>query len=123
MALSSANSHLPSTLWPRQAGIFPPVGIYHPMWGAARHHTRHGDPSPAHSRSDGLSPLADESKPFLRLQLDHIGMTAEHHKTLLDSIAARNRYHGPREYCYRFAQPRRRPLCPGSHPPARWRDD
>ncbi len=71
-----------------RADITPPVGIYHPMWGAARHHRATGIHRPLTAEAMAFAPLADDGKPFLRLQLDHIGMTAEHHKTLLDSVTA-----------------------------------
>jgi len=68
--------------------ITPPVGIYHPMWGAARHHRATGIHRPLTAEAMAFAPLSDDGQPFLRLQLDHIGMTAEHHKALLDSVSA-----------------------------------
>ncbi len=67
--------------------ITPPVGIYHPMWGAARHHRATGIHRPLTAEAMAFASLGDGS-PFLRLQLDHIGMTAEHHRTLLAGVTA-----------------------------------
>ncbi len=56
-----------------RADITPPVGIYHPMWGAARHHRATGIHRPLSGEALAFAPLAG-GEPLLRLQLDHIGM-------------------------------------------------
>ncbi|MEZ4679124.1 MAG: neutral/alkaline non-lysosomal ceramidase N-terminal domain-containing protein [Caldilineaceae bacterium] len=71
-----------------RADITPPVGIYHPMWGAARHHRATGIHRPLTAEAMAFAPVGTEGAAFLRLQLDHIGMTASHHQALLAHITA-----------------------------------
>lgn len=71
-----------------RADITPPVGIYHPMWGAARHHRATGIHRPLTAEVIALAPLAAEEATVLRIQLDHIGMTASHHQALLAHVTA-----------------------------------
>ncbi|MCB0062384.1 MAG: neutral/alkaline non-lysosomal ceramidase N-terminal domain-containing protein, partial [Caldilineaceae bacterium] len=71
-----------------RADITPPVGIYHPMWGAARHHRATGIHRPLTAEAMAFAPLDREGTTLLRIQLDHIGMTASHHRALLAHITA-----------------------------------
>lgn len=68
-----------------RADITPPVGIYHPMWGAARHHQATGIHRPLTGEAMAFAPL-DGGKNGraiqLRLQLDHIGLEASQKEEL-----------------------------------------
>ncbi len=68
--------------------ITPPVGIYHPMWGAARHHRATDIHRPLSAEAVALAPLDQPDELRLRVQLDHIGMTASHHQALIAHITA-----------------------------------
>lgn len=67
--------------------ITPPVGIYHPMWGAARHHRATGIHRPLTAEAMVFAPLEASRLPIVRLQIDHVGMTAEHQASLIDLIS------------------------------------
>ncbi|MEZ4869824.1 MAG: hypothetical protein R3C14_51335 [Caldilineaceae bacterium] len=67
--------------------ITPPVGIYHPMWGAARHHRATGVHRPLTAEAMVFAPLDNARLPLLRLQIDHVGMTAEHQRSLIDLVS------------------------------------
>ena len=67
--------------------ITPPVGIYHPMWGAARHHRATGVHRPLTAEAMVFAPLGGDSPPILRLQMDHVGMTAEHQATVISMVS------------------------------------
>lgn len=75
-----------------RADITPPVGIYHPMWGAARHHRATGIHRPLTAEVMAFAPLTataeSSDKILLRIQLDHIYMSADHHRDLLAQITA-----------------------------------
>ncbi|MFN8439193.1 MAG: neutral/alkaline non-lysosomal ceramidase N-terminal domain-containing protein [Caldilineaceae bacterium] len=66
-----------------RADITPPVGMYHPMWGAARHHQATGIHRPLTGEAMAFAPLSG-GKPLLRIQLDHIGLEAAQQQTLLE---------------------------------------
>lgn len=82
----TATSHLQFGL--ARADITPPIGIYHPMWGAARHHRATGIHRPLTAEAMAFAPYNANGSTMLRLQLDHIGMTASHHQALLQRITA-----------------------------------
>ena len=67
--------------------VTPPVGIYHPMWGAARHHRATGIHRPLTAEAMIFAPLDDSRQPLVHLQIDHVGMTAEHQATLIEMIS------------------------------------
>ena len=67
--------------------ITPPVGIYHPMWGAARHHRATGVHRPLTAEAMVFAPLAGAQQPVIRIQIDHVGMTAEHQATVIQMIS------------------------------------
>ncbi len=57
--------------------ITPPVGIYHPLWGAARHHRATGVHRPLFGEVMVFEPVNDqeaESPGFIRVQLDLPGL-------------------------------------------------
>lgn len=68
--------------------VTPPVGIYHPMWGAARHHRATGIHRPLTAEVMAFAPLAAGEIGLLRIQLDHIGMTAEQQAAFVTRISA-----------------------------------
>ena len=68
--------------------ITPPVGIYHPMWGAARHHRATGVHRPLTAEAMVFAPLDDTQSPVVRVQIDHVGMTAEHQATVIQMMSA-----------------------------------
>lgn len=67
--------------------VTPPVGIYHPMWGAARHHRATGVHRPLTAEAMVFAPLDETRLPVLRLQIDHVGMTATHQATVIDMLS------------------------------------
>ena len=67
--------------------ITPPVGIYHPMWGAARHHRATGVHRPLTAEAMVFAPLDGAQQPLVRIQIDHVGMTAEHQATVIQMIS------------------------------------
>ncbi|MCB0125608.1 MAG: hypothetical protein KDE58_25310, partial [Caldilineaceae bacterium] len=71
-----------------RADITPPVGIYHPMWGAARHHRATGIHRQLTAEAMAFAPIDGRGPTMLRIQLDHIGMTVPHHQALLAHITA-----------------------------------
>ncbi|MCB0189312.1 MAG: neutral/alkaline non-lysosomal ceramidase N-terminal domain-containing protein, partial [Caldilineaceae bacterium] len=71
-----------------RADITPPVGIYHPMWGAARHHRATGIHRQLTAEAMAFAPIDGSGPTMLRIQLDHIGMTVPHHQALLAHITA-----------------------------------
>ena len=74
----------------------PPVGIYHPMWGAARHHRATGVHRPLLGDAMALGPLTNDAgtndasaQPaveLLRVQLDLVGLGKNEYEHLLDAI-------------------------------------
>lgn len=71
-----------------RADVTPPVGIYHPMWGAARHHRATGIHRPLTAEAMAFAPLAAGEVALLRIQIDHIGMTAEQQAALVARLSA-----------------------------------
>lgn len=57
--------------------ITPPVGIYHPMWGAARHHRATGIHRPLTAEVMTFGPLHEEKISFVRVQMDMVGLSVE----------------------------------------------
>jgi hypothetical protein len=80
----SPTSHLRFGL--ARADITPPVGIYHPMWGAARHQRATGVHRPLFGEALAFAPLSG-SEPLLRLQIDHIGLEGEQQQMLLSAAS------------------------------------
>ena len=67
----------------------PPVGIYHPMWGAARHHRATGVHRPLLGDVMALGPISSADAPsttMLRIQLDLVGMGKREYELLLDAL-------------------------------------
>ncbi|MBX3013204.1 MAG: neutral/alkaline non-lysosomal ceramidase N-terminal domain-containing protein [Caldilineaceae bacterium] len=67
--------------------VTPPVGMYHPMWGAARHHRATGVHRPLFAEAMIFAPLDGSVAPILRLEIDHVGMTAEHQASVIDQLS------------------------------------
>jgi hypothetical protein len=68
--------------------ITPPVGFYHPMWGAARHHRATGIHRRLTCEVMVFAPLAPKEAPIIHVQMDHVGMDDEQHKQLIETISA-----------------------------------
>jgi hypothetical protein len=71
------NPNLPPALWRCREDITPPVGIYHPLWGAARHHRATGVHRPLFGEVMVFEPTDGEeaeSPGFIRVQLDLPGL-------------------------------------------------
>ncbi len=64
--------------------ITPPVGIYHRMWGAARHDRATGIHRPLYGDVLVFEPLdlAGSDQRMIRVQLDHVGFGEERHRAL-----------------------------------------
>ncbi|HXF63793.1 MAG TPA: hypothetical protein VNK95_19375 [Caldilineaceae bacterium] len=71
-----------------RADITPPTGIYHPMWGAARHHRATGIHRPLAADILCFAPLEDEDgEPWVQAQFDMVGLGKEDHVRLVEAIA------------------------------------
>src|SRR5437588_13011421 len=68
--------------------ITPPVGIYHRMWGAARHERATGVHRPLFAEVLAFAPADGASLPFLRVQLDMVGLAVPQYESLAGAIAA-----------------------------------
>ena len=68
--------------------ITPPVGIYHRMWGAARHDAATGVHRPLQADIVVLEPdEGDPAKRIVRLALDFVGLANEQADRLVEAIA------------------------------------
>jgi hypothetical protein len=72
--------------------ITPPVGIYHPMWGAARHHRATGIHRPLFADILVFAPSADADignrAPWVQVQIDMVGLgSRELHESMRDAVA------------------------------------
>lgn len=67
--------------------ITPPVGMYHPMWGAARHHRATGVHRPLYADVLALASL-EGGPPLIRIQMDHVGMDDEQQQELVARLSA-----------------------------------
>jgi hypothetical protein len=72
-----------------RADITPPVGIYHRMWGAARHDRATGVHRPLLVDALAFAPEAGEGNgaPVLRLHLDLVGLMREQYADLIDMVS------------------------------------
>src|SRR6476469_6102202 len=71
-----------------RADITPPVGIYHRMWGAARHDRATGVHRTLTAAVLALAPLDGGEPPFIRVQLDLVGLALPQYESLAAAIAA-----------------------------------
>jgi hypothetical protein len=73
-----------------RADVTPPAGIYHRMWGAARHDRATGVHRPLFADVIVFRPLepAPDSRDLVRVQLDLVGLVHAHHQTLVDAVRA-----------------------------------
>ena len=69
--------------------ITPPVGIYHRMWGAARHDRATGVHRPLRGDVHLFEPSSTEgaTSRMIRVQLDHVGFVAGQHNALKAALA------------------------------------
>lgn len=67
--------------------ITPPVGMYHPMWGAACHHRATGVHRPLFADALALAPWGGGAA-ILRIQMDHVGMEDEQQAELVKRVSA-----------------------------------
>lgn len=67
--------------------ITPPVGMYHPMWGAARHQRATGIHRLLTAEALAFAPLAD-GEPIIRFAIDHVGMDDDQQATLVAKVSA-----------------------------------
>ncbi|MFT5089356.1 MAG: hypothetical protein ACI906_004820 [Candidatus Latescibacterota bacterium] len=69
--------------------ITPPVGIYHRMWGAARHDQATGVHRPLQGDVLVFEPFDEggSKERMIRVQLDHVGFVTEQHDALRAAIA------------------------------------
>ena len=70
-----------------RADITPPVGIYHRMWGAARHDRATGVHHPLRADVLALAPLDGHAPPILRVQLDLVGLVRSQYQHLAAHLA------------------------------------
>ena len=68
--------------------ITPPVGIYHPMWGAARHHRATGIHRPLYADILIFAPLVGDGSPWVQVQMDMVGLSARDlHTGMREAVA------------------------------------
>jgi hypothetical protein len=67
--------------------ITPPVGIYHPMWGAARHHRSTGVHKPLWADVIAIGPVGDDKPHVLRAYLDLVQLAQEQHDEMLSTMS------------------------------------
>ena len=68
--------------------ITPPVGIYHPMWGAARHHRATGIHRPLYADILIFAPLVGDGSPWVQVQMDMVGLSARDlHRGMREAVA------------------------------------
>ena len=86
--VNNPTSHLRFGL--ARVDITPPVGIYHPLWGAARHHQATGVHRPLYGEVMVFEPFDDqrtEAPGFIRAQLDLPGLVKSQHEALRQAIS------------------------------------
>mgnify|MGYP005849780301 CR=1 FL=1 len=66
--------------------ITPPVGIYHRLWGAARHDRATGVHRPLYCDVMAFAPVDGSARPFLRAQLDLCGLVTEQHEDVARAL-------------------------------------
>ena len=67
--------------------VTPPVGIYHRMWGAARHDRATGVHRPLIADVLTLAPLDGDGTPLIRVHLDAVGLSRPDDRALRHAIA------------------------------------
>ena len=67
--------------------ITPPVGIYHRMWGAARHDQATGVHRPLTAEVMVFGPMNESPSPHIRVQLDLVGLGTEQVMDLRQKVA------------------------------------
>ncbi|MEZ4656806.1 MAG: hypothetical protein R2911_04485 [Caldilineaceae bacterium] len=90
--MSTTISHSPTShvrFGHARIDMTPPVGIYHPMWGAARHHRATGVHRPLLGDVMALGAMenGDAAATMLRVQLDLVGMGKSEFELLLDALS------------------------------------
>lgn len=86
-AQPTPTSHL--RLGVARVDITPPVGIYHPMWGAARHFRATGVHRPLYADILLFAPLETEQGAWAQVQIDMVGLgSRELHNSMCEAVAA-----------------------------------
>ena len=67
--------------------ITPPVGIYHPMWGAARHHRSTGVHKPLWADVIAMGPVNDDAPQGLRAFVDLVQLMQDQHDKALSAMS------------------------------------
>lgn len=70
-----------------RADITPPVGIYHRMWGAARHHQATGVHRPLFADVLVFAPIGGDRKGMVRAYLDMVGLDKNWHDGLIRALS------------------------------------
>ncbi len=89
--MSATLQHTPSSVLRMgigRADITPPVGIYHPMWGAARHHRATGVHRPLVADVVCFAPAGGDGGGWVQVQLDMVGLAAGLYGDLQAAVAA-----------------------------------
>src|SRR5690606_6677935 len=74
---STTVQHTPTShlrLGVARVDMTPPVGIYHPMWGAARHHRATAVHRPLYADILYFAPLVGEGTPWVQVQMDMVSL-------------------------------------------------
>ena len=83
--IPSPTSHL--RLGHARADITPPVGIYHRMWGAARHDRSTGVHRPLIGDVMAFGPVSGPGPALIRAQLDLVGLVRTQHEDLVRALS------------------------------------
>ena len=83
--IPAPTSHL--RLGHARTDITPPIGIYHRMWGAARHDRSTGVHRPLFGEVMAFGPLTEKTPALLRAQLDLVGLVRSQHDDLVRAMA------------------------------------
>lgn len=70
-----------------RADITPPVGIYHRMWGAARHDQSSGVHRPLLADVMAFGPVDGDEPALIRAQIDLVGLVQEQHEEMLQAMS------------------------------------
>ena len=71
-----------------RADITPPVGIYHRLWGAARHDRAAGVHRPIFGDVVAIGPVSAAEPALIRVQTDLAGLMDDQHDALAEAIAS-----------------------------------
>jgi len=88
--MSTTVQHIPTSrvqFGMARVDITPPVGIYHPMWGAARHHRATGIHRPLTAEIMAFAAETSTDVALVRVQIDLVGLSSEAYAALVQAVS------------------------------------